>query len=171
MTKEEIEDFQNELDKKGPCFVEGELSDQVVFSTFHRSGNTFMRKYFEMITGTLTGSAQNNTNVLNFSLFLSGFKGEGICDESTWFVKTHLPFPSKGILTPKRQIMGNKAIVCVRNPLDCCASLLHFFLTDTHSYQAGNDFNIDCPEFLDDHIKEFIVYHNRLLDFWIKVAQ
>ena len=57
MSKFDIEAFQNELDEKGPVFVEGELSDKVVFSTFHRSGNTFMRKYFEMITGTLTGSA------------------------------------------------------------------------------------------------------------------
>jgi hypothetical protein len=50
----------------------------ISYTSYPRSGNTFLRKYFENITGIATGSDQLMKFNLNVSLQYSGFKGEGI---------------------------------------------------------------------------------------------
>jgi len=64
----------------------------VSYTSYPRSGNTFLRKYLENITGLATGSDMVMKFTLNMQLQFSGFKGEGIVDERTWINKTHFPF-------------------------------------------------------------------------------
>jgi hypothetical protein len=49
-------------------FLDGEpnTSNKVAFASFPRSGNTFLRKYFEMLTGIQTGA--DNTLHVNVTL-------------------------------------------------------------------------------------------------------
>lgn len=68
-TQEEESIFEN-LTKGGALFLDGAPKDDMVaFSSFFRSGNTLTRKYFEEVTGVLTGSNQINSNVGVFTLF------------------------------------------------------------------------------------------------------
>ena len=45
-------------------FLDGKVDDKIMYTSYPRSGNTFLRKYFESITGLATGSDQ----VMKFSL-------------------------------------------------------------------------------------------------------
>lgn len=103
--------------------------DQIIYASYLRSGNTFLRNFLESITGIVTGSTQPNTDSLNFALLASGLKGEGHIGKDTLFVKTHYPLisPTVGSLTVK------KAVVCVRNPIDTLASYFQFKLTYSHT--------------------------------------
>jgi hypothetical protein len=64
--------------------VKGNSTGKVTYSSYPRSGNTFLRKYFESISGLATGSDQVMKFNLNVVLQFSGFKGEGITDERVW---------------------------------------------------------------------------------------
>lgn len=55
-------------------------------------------------------------------------KGEGIVDESVWFVKTH--FPER---VGYKAFIAKKAIVVVRNPWDAIDSYFNMTLTNTHN--------------------------------------
>jgi hypothetical protein len=57
---------------------------KVTYTSYPRSGNTFLRKYFETITGIATGSDQVMKFNLNIALQFSGLKGEGITDGRVW---------------------------------------------------------------------------------------
>ena len=46
----------------------------VVYATFFRTGNTFLRKYLESITGVVTGSDMKSS--ISMSIQLEGLKGE-----------------------------------------------------------------------------------------------
>jgi len=58
-----------------------------------------------------------------------GCKGEEIVDSKAWLIKSHYPV----IYTPKKPFTVNKAICCVRNPIDALASEFQLVLTWTHS--------------------------------------
>jgi hypothetical protein len=79
--------FENE-----PKFLDGTAfkGDKVAFASFPRSGNTFMRKYFELCTGIQTGA--DNTSCVQVHLQTNGMKGEDIVDDTVWIVKTHSPW-------------------------------------------------------------------------------
>ena len=64
--------------------MEGIYTSKVTYTSYPRSGNTFLRKYFESISGLATGSDQVMKFNLNVVLQFSGFKGEGITDERVW---------------------------------------------------------------------------------------
>jgi hypothetical protein len=65
------------------------LSNKVAFASFPRSGNTFLRKYCELLTGVQTGS--DNSLHLTLDLQLMNLKGEAISDDRVWIIKTHSP--------------------------------------------------------------------------------
>ena len=65
---------------------------KVLFATYPRSGNSMMRKYFENISGLVTGTDNDVNHPPVIALQFSGLKGEGIKDSSTWINKTHFPF-------------------------------------------------------------------------------
>ena len=65
-------------------------SNKVGFCSFPRSGNTFMRRYLELLTGIQTGA--DCTFDVSITLQMQGLKGEGIQDDTVWIVKSHSPW-------------------------------------------------------------------------------
>merc|ERR1712165_201705 len=65
-------------------------SNKVAFCSFPRSGNTFMRRYIELLTGISTG-ADNTLNVV-IDLQMQGLKGEDTVDDTCWVIKSHSPW-------------------------------------------------------------------------------
>lgn len=95
--------------------------------SYPRSGNSFLRRYLELITGIFTGSDIHID--LSMSLQMMGLKGEYVVDNSVWISKTHCPsyFPRS------LQFTANKMIVIVRSPLDVCYSWVGLAITNSHS--------------------------------------
>ena len=83
---------------------------KVVYATYPRSGNSLMRKYFENVTGTATGSDQVIKHQSNMALQYCGFKAEGITDDRTWICKTHFPYE----LPFQHSWSSDIAVVCTR---------------------------------------------------------
>lgn len=102
-------------------------SHKVAICTIPRTGNTLLRKYFERITGIVTGSEM--TTDLTMSLWMGGLLGEEITDDRVWIVKSHYPYPSTAGYKP---VTCNKIIACVRNPLDTICSWVSLINTFTH---------------------------------------
>ena len=102
------------------------LGQKIAYMSFMRSGNTFLRKYLENITGVVTGSDMPIENPM--PLQMAGLLGEGTSDDRCWIVKTH--YPSELTEYP---FDCNKIIVCVRNPFDVMVSKQHFLNTFSHA--------------------------------------
>ena len=106
-------------------FLSGKPSAAISYTSYPRSGNTFLRKYLENITGVATGSDQLMKFTLNMTLQFSGFKGEGIVKDSCWINKTHFPFR-----TPMDRVYDTQMILlAVRNPLDVAYSYFNLIST------------------------------------------
>lgn len=110
-------------------FLDGQpnKSNKVAFCSFPRSGNTFLRKYIELLTGVITGA--DNTLSINVALQMQGMMGEDIVDDTVWVVKSHSPW----IMPDAPVFHANKNIVIVRNPLDTNLSWMHLVATCCHS--------------------------------------
>ena len=102
-------------------FLDGQKinGNKVAFQSFPRSGNSFMRKYFELLTGLATGA--DNCLHTEVCMQLMGFRGEYIVDDSAWICKTHAPWA----MHEAPPFIANKMISIVRNPLDIYISWLH----------------------------------------------
>ena len=129
------------MDDKILRFLNGEPipGDKVGYMTFPRSGNTFLRKYMEMITGVPTGSEM--PSYITMPLQLTGLIGENTVDDTTWIVKSHHPMRIKF-----DDFSCNKLIVCVRDPFDVMRSGMNFMTTKTHSKLNAIDIPIEDPE-------------------------
>ena len=68
--------FQNEIK-----VLDGEsnYNNKIAFASYPRSGNTFMRKYCELLTNIDTGC--DFCLHINVILQMQGLKGEGIVDD------------------------------------------------------------------------------------------
>ena len=64
--------------------------NHVCFTSFCRSGNSFLRRYVEQISGITTGSSLSLFT--STSLQIMGMKGESCTDDSIWVAKSHHPF-------------------------------------------------------------------------------
>ena len=96
-------------------------------ASYPRSGNTLLRGYLERIMGLVTGSDCDITKKLNLELMDMGLAGEGLVDKRVWVVKTHYP-ERYG----KTKFGAERAILLVRNPLDCITSLFHMVCSGSH---------------------------------------
>ena len=76
------------LDMKSERTVDS-MGQKICFASFPRCGNSFLRKYLQMITGIATGADISIEATL--SLQLGHFKGEEILDSSVWIFKSHEP--------------------------------------------------------------------------------
>ena len=63
----------------------------ILYTTFPRSGNSMMRKYFENIMGLATGSDMSLKPSPNVALQFSVSKGEGLMGNETLIKKSHYP--------------------------------------------------------------------------------
>ena len=125
-------------------YLDGEPKNfnQVGFTSFPRSGNTFLREYFEMLTGIATGADMMLS--CNVVLQMQGLKAEDIIDDTVWVVKTHSPYSFPFV----KQMNCKKMICIVRNPVDVIYSYIHLLTTLTHS------------------LKPMFLYHEQYTEFW-----
>ena len=65
--------------------------DKILLTSYPRSGNSFVRKVLEEMTGIVTGSDSRPNRPLPAQLLEYGYRGEGITDNSVWIVKSHYP--------------------------------------------------------------------------------
>ena len=65
--------------------------DKILLTSYPRSGNSFVRKVLEEMTGIVTGSDSRPNRLLPAQLLEYGYRGEGITDNSVWVVKSHYP--------------------------------------------------------------------------------
>ena len=130
-------------------YLDGETnaSNKIAFCSFPRSGNTFLRKYLELLSGIETGA--DLPLHVNVMLQMAGLKGEEIVNDTVWVVKSHTPWYWKKAI----QFTANKMIVVVRNPLDSCMSYLHMTSCLNHSGKTPFDFETAYPNFFDWWVK------------------
>ena len=69
---------------------EANSSNKVALCSFPRSGNTFLRKYCELLTGINTGA--DNSLMINVILQMAGQLAEDTVDDSVWIIKSHTPW-------------------------------------------------------------------------------
>ena len=124
--------------------------NQVAFTSFPRSGNTFLRRYLEEITGIYTGSdmlVEYTKNVQ--SLGLAG-EGTGCDDNLVWITKTHYPMQSPH---GAHEFNGQRQIVIMRNPIDSLSSFAHLMFTGTQSLTPKEEYYKDFPETWDTFLR------------------
>ncbi|GMF46954.1 unnamed protein product [Phytophthora fragariaefolia] len=102
--------------------------ERVAIVSYPRCGNSLMRGLLEKVTGVYTGCDTRPDRSLSKELQQYGMKGEGVVDESVWFVKTH--FPERA---GYKEFPVKKAILVVRNPWDAIDSYFNMTLTNTHN--------------------------------------
>jgi hypothetical protein len=104
----------------------------VAYTSYSRSGNTFLRSYLDRLTRTFTGSDGDLNAALHYSLQHSGFSGEAHTGEPVWIVKTHYP------LGKDQLVKASKAVCCVRSPLDVVSSMFNFWATQTQNKSVSD---------------------------------
>jgi hypothetical protein len=118
-------------------FLDGQPIEpnHINFSSFPRSGNSFLRRFIEQISGLSTGSAWGIHS--GTILQVSGFAGEAYTSDHVWVVKTmHPMIMPQGLVKGTVPYNANKSIVCVRNPLDVFPSFTGRILTLTHTQKT-----------------------------------
>ena len=88
--------------------------EHVAFQSLVRSGNTFLRRYLEMITGVYTGADMGIQMTVHEAMM--GLLGQNITGESdrVWITKTHKPMDPPNA----KGFHASKMIVIARNPID-----------------------------------------------------
>jgi len=116
---------------------------RVAFNSFPRSGNSFLRRLLEQISGLSTGATVSMHTAT--SLQIMGMKGEGISDDRVWIVKAHHPL----LLEQAAPYECNKVICCVRNPLDVFPSYASLCNSINHATKPEYEYEVDYPEWWD----------------------
>lgn len=130
--------------------------------SFPRSGNTLLRAYLEKIMGLTSGSDCDITKKLNKDLMLMGLAGEGLVDKRVMVVKTHYP-ERYG----KTKFYAERAILLVRNPMDCITSLFNMVCTGSHNRSIiDSDFQ-KFPNLWSEFIQQDITVWKDFHDFWL----
>ena len=111
------------------------------FTSFPRSGNSFLRRCFEQVSGTPTGSTMPLHTAT--SLQIMGMKGEGYIDENVWVIKSHHPMT---VMPNQSTFSATKTFVCVRNPLDVFPSYAAFLNTMSHGNKPEFEPSSEHPE-------------------------
>jgi len=146
-------------------FLQPKQQPIISYTSYPRSGNTFLRKYFESITGISTGSDMVMKFSLNVALQFTGFKGEGIVDDRVWINKTHFPYR----LPYDHSYESHLVLCCVRNPLDVFVSQFLQLCTMSHN----KDVNEDITQFEEWklHIKQEVNIWRKWHDYWVEKAR
>lgn len=108
-----------------------------------RTGNSFLRKILELITGVYTG-ADMTIKVTLQMVFGGRLAGEETVshDNLCWVTKTHWPMESPGGST---RFSTQKAISIVRNPIDMIPSLALLATTASHTFTCTEHFHEADP--------------------------
>lgn len=169
--KEPVRFLDNTVDMTG---------NKVGLASFMRSGNTFLKKFIEGVTGVTTGSEFKGDLILQ----VAGLVGEGHnANDRVWVTKVHRPFECPH---SHKSCEINRQIVLMRNPLDNLVSLANLEMLISHSlthkkpWKEHVDFwRFICSDgprvwqdFLDIHMKEsaqqvptlYLRYEDLILD-------
>lgn len=119
LSNEQKQEFEERYSKCGPLLLNGEEKVPTIgLSTFHRSGNSLTRKYFEFLTGSATGSNMSIEAPASMAFMPMGFLAERYYNDNIWMFKTHIPMTETCTVTDPKGYDMAKAVVVVRNPLD-----------------------------------------------------
>lgn len=139
-------------------FLDKESIDgqHVNFTSYPRSGNSFLRRYLESVTGICTGSTMSIHQ--STSLQIMGMYGESKRDDSVFIVKSHHPF----YLKLATVYDSNKTIYVVRDPVDSLPS--YCSLINCMNHATKPEYPLDgLPEYWDwfvrsqsDQMKKFM---------------
>ena len=138
--------------------------DRIAMQSFVRSGNTFLRKYLEEITGVFTGADMHISHTFFESMM--GLLGQYITNDSNrvWITKTHWPHSIPG----DKAFPAEKMIVIARNPIDVFPSFANLVNTHSHSLQVNERFDQDKPEFWEQWVRKMTINmrdnHRNVLD-------
>ena len=104
--------------------------ERTAMQSFVRSGNTFLRRYLEQVTGVFTGADMHISHTFFESMM--GLLGQYITSESNrvWVTKTHWPLESP---TGAEKFGTQRCFSVVRNPIDTLVSLSYLTSTSSHS--------------------------------------
>ena len=133
------------LDKKES--LHHDHRNHVGFTSFARSGNAFLRRYIEQITGVVTGSTL--TLHMATAVQIMSMKGEYVADDSVWIARGHHPLINPASLSFK----ANKTFCCVRNPLDVFQSYADFNNTLSHGTKPNFEISEHYPEWWNWFVK------------------
>lgn len=152
-------------------FLDGESLDdnRVGFTSFPRSGNSFLRRTLEQISGITTGGTMHLHTAT--SLQIQGLKGEAVYDNRVWISKTHHPL----IIPYRFKFYSNKLLLCVRNPLDIIPSYASFCNTMNHGIKPDFEYEKDYPQWWDMWIKTHVPmikkFYDVILDHCMKESK
>lgn len=132
---------------------------KIAFDTFPRSGNSYLRRFLETITGVSTGS--NVPLYVTTMLQMVGMLGEEVVDERAWIVKTHQPLTIPWV---SPTYISNKIICCVRNPLDIMPSYLNLHSLGSQSAKMEFEPEIEFPQHWDQYVKIISATHANFFD-------
>lgn len=146
-------------------FLSGTLAANIAYTSYPRSGNTFLRKYLENITGVATGSDQWFKMNLNVALQVAGFKGEGHVTDTCWINKSH--FPYRGVMDKPYQ--SEVILVAVRNPLDVFVSFFMMTATNTHTCTIEESLTGEIvkpywDKWFESEVEMWVTWHEYWLD-------
>jgi len=130
--------------------------------TYPRSGNTFLRKYLEIITGVTTGS-EVEASVWHLPLI-----GENIVDDSVWIIKSHGPIAR---VRTCEDFKMNKIIVLMRNPFAVIISMVHMCLMYSHFKQVDHDFAKENPKFWQLFIEQQVKWQKDFYDYVFEIQK
>ena len=133
-------------------FLDGQKnkSNKIAFASFPRSGNTFLRKYSELLTGVQTGA--DNTLHISVMLQMQKMKGEDIVDDTCWIIKTHSPWCM--LYAPKFKCQ--KIMCVVRNPLDIIISWFNLCNTVSHNMKVSFEVNKEYPNWWNKYVEKVV---------------
>ena len=122
------------------------LGNYVAFQSMPRSGNSFLRRIIEIVTGVYSGSDMNY--LVTIMMMGSNMSGEDTVpqDNLCWITKTHWPMNSPMGAT---KFPAQKCFSIVRNPIDMIASFCLLMNTASHSATTTVPINEVDPEYWD----------------------
>ena len=123
-----------------------------------RSGNSFLRRVLELVTGVYTGSDLNLD--VNLNMIGGNVAGEETVSHENlcWITKTHWPLESP---PGSAKFSAQKCISVVRNPIDILPSLALLANLASHSLQSEVPLNQVDPEWWDRFVKAMTRVFNR----------
>ena len=151
---EAYEKLMAKIQEGNQChFLDGQIDmtgNRVGLQSFVRSGNTFIRRYLEQVTGIVTGADMHIDHT--FFEAMMGLLGQNITSDSNmvWITKTHWPQDIPG----SKAFTAEKMIVIARNPLDVMPSFANLLNTHSHSLQVEQSYSKDEPDFWQAWVKQ-----------------
>ncbi|OQS00964.1 hypothetical protein ACHHYP_20085 [Achlya hypogyna] len=132
--------------------------EHIAIVSYPRSGNSLMRGLLESVTGIYTGCDTQPDRSLSVELQKYGMKGEGVVDDSVWFVKSH--YPERSGYKP---VPVHKAILVVRNPWDAINSYFNMTLTNSHNKSVHDSqyerFAARWDKMIENEVQVWIRFH------------